>query len=295
MIVKETSGFTDKFTMDTCSSDTQLDRYGAQPITPSVSAISLPDDETLLVAPSTDGKVYRWKVRSKPDTPSANWTLTSLTTLVSTGTEPLRFYGSAALADLDSNGTYEVIVGGNDGRVYVWDGSTTQSIFYGASGAWPCATGQMIESSPAVADIDDDGKPEIVVGSDDRRVYAWHADGSAVNGWPCETGGPVFGSPALAEIDGQPGLEVVAVSLDGKAYAWNASGVLLDWWPKRMNTALYSSPAVADIHRAGGRQSVVFGGYDGRVFVFDLARRSSAPNAGWKQFRNGPARQGVAN
>src|SRR3546814_7940021 len=50
----------------------------------------------------------------------------------------------------------------------------------------------VIHSSPAIGDIDGDGRPEAVVGGgnyynrgDGRKVFAWHVDdGSTVPGWP---------------------------------------------------------------------------------------------------------------
>ncbi|MCG2705885.1 MAG: C25 family cysteine peptidase, partial [Candidatus Omnitrophica bacterium] len=38
---------------------------------------------------------------------------------------------------------------------------------------WPKATGGIVRSSPAIADIDGDGGMEVVVGSNDKKVYAW--------------------------------------------------------------------------------------------------------------------------
>ena len=73
-------------------------------------------------------------------------------------------------------------------------------------------------------------------------------------------------------MDGQSGLEIVVGSLDGRIYAWNASGTALTGWPKRVRTALYGGPALIDVHNAG-RHSVIVGGYDGRLFVYELGHR----------------------
>lgn len=39
-------------------------------------------------------------------------------------------------------------------------------------------------SSPTLVDLDGDGDLEITVGGGDQRAYAWHHDGTPVNGWP---------------------------------------------------------------------------------------------------------------
>jgi WD40 repeat protein len=89
---------------------------------------------------------------------------------------------------------------------------------------WPNTTGDSVNSSPALGDIDGDGDIEVVVGSRDKKVYVWHHDGSAVTGWPNTTGGSVHSSPALGDIDGDGDIEVVVGSEDGKVYAWDCFG-----------------------------------------------------------------------
>lgn len=278
----------DGTTRTTCAVTSYKDRNGAQLITPSVAAVELTTCTYAVVA-SSDSKIYRYAITSASGT-NNNLVVTEITPRLSvTDTNNVQFLGSPALADLDGNGSYEIIASGSNNKVYVWDGCGSGVPF---SSNWPQTTGQAVVSSPAVAAIDPGtSSPVIVVGSNDRKVYAWRANGTPLPGWPVTTNGQVFASPVLAETDGQPGLEVFVTSLDGYLYGWSFDGTSLPGWPKRMNTPIFSSPAVGDLHTCG-RQSVVFGGYDGRVFVFDLARRSIAPNAGWRQFRGGPLRQG---
>jgi hypothetical protein len=47
---------------------------------------------------------------------------------------------------------------------------------------WPRKGASQFWSTPAVGDIDGDGAPEIVVGSNTSKLYAWHANGTPLRG-----------------------------------------------------------------------------------------------------------------
>lgn len=120
---------------------------------------------------------------------------------------------SPAVADLDRDGTLEVVVADLEGKVYVFDGQSGQRErvlraeerysgkplrpFENVRGARPDGTFDErlahlhrmqpgFLASPVLADIDRDprGDLEIVAAAMDRHVYAWHANGEAVRGWP---------------------------------------------------------------------------------------------------------------
>ena len=80
---------------------------------------------------------------------------------------------------------------------------------------WPQTTGDWVESSPALGDLDEDGHLEVIVGSNDMKVYAWHGNGTPVAGWPQTTGDIVRSSPALGDLDGDGDPEVVVGGCSG--------------------------------------------------------------------------------
>jgi len=82
--------------------------------------------------------------------------------------------------------------------------------------------------SPAVADLDGDGTPEIIVPRDELLI-AWHLDNSMA--FRNETGGRIWSSPVVADlVPSRPGLEV-AVASRGKIFAWDAAGAALPGFP----------------------------------------------------------------
>src|SRR5438094_4466507 len=129
---------------------------------------------------------------------------------------------------------------------------------------YPLKIGGDGASSPALADLDGDGKADIVFGTSDGLVYAKHADGSDLAGWPAagdpipyNPGSPAYAtaaiptpirgailaSVAIGDIDGDGYLDVVAADMEGKVYAWDHQGVLKAGFPVHVNYA-YSTHAV---------------------------------------------------
>jgi len=130
---------------------------------------------------------------------------------------------------------------------------------------FPKCVDQVITNSPAIGDIDGDGKPEIVHGtgtfytspSRAQKIYAWHCDGSAVAGWPVSIVGQsgAFNGPALGDLNGDGKLDVVVTADNTESsstfhvYAFKGDGTQL--WvatPKDFFGATLSAgpPIIAD-------------------------------------------------
>ena len=75
-----------------------------------------------------------------------------------------------------------------------------------------------------VGDLDGDGYPEIVFGSDDDHVYAVDNRGSLL--WRYETGGNVRATPTIADVDGDGSLDVAVGSDDRSLYVLDGKGNL---------------------------------------------------------------------
>lgn len=78
-----------------------------------------------------------------------------------------------------------------------------------------------IVASPAWGDVDGDGVAELVAGSDDGSVYAWHANGERVAGWPKMASASVKGAVAFADLDSDPTQELVVGDFAGSLNVWN--------------------------------------------------------------------------
>ena len=220
-------------------------------------------------------------------------------------------WSSPALYDSDGDGRMEIFIGGDSssGGPEDWPGGVFRALDWTGDPArpvrelWKQRIGDVIGSSPAIGDIDGDGRLEAVVGAgvfydhpDGRKVWAWHLDdGSPVPGWPQATGLTVVGSPALGDLSGDDGgrPEVVVPSRDGKVYAWRGDGRLL--WAVQPNQAgegggeIVSSAVIADLNGDGAADVAVGNGWGTFLLEGKTGKRLFDPvGVGWS-YQNAPA------
>ncbi len=182
-------------------------------------------------------------------------------------------WSSPALADVDFDGVLEVVIGADStggvnwpyppgGLLYVFD--EDGSLLPG----FPVHTPEVTWSSPAIADIDADGRYEIVVGTGHYyaatgrlttqgfKVYAYNHDGTAVAGWPAAVAGATFSSPAIGDIDGDGAREIVIGTIPVNGRGQDTITVLAqDGSIERVITGLggptMASPALGDVNSDG--------------------------------------------
>lgn len=200
-------------------------------------------------------------------------------------------HASPVLADVTGDGKLEIIVATNNGNVVVYrhDGSLVWQKDIGPD--FGMAAGkQRIASSPAVADIDADGKMEVVVGvgtvhssvCTQGGVIVLDHLGRTKGGWPFLTqddGIPpsgcrdtVFSTPALGDLDVDGDLEIVFGSFDKRVYALHHNGQLVSGFPPdsnhfdrfgwgnlkgRLADTIWGSPSLADINDDGYLEIVI--------------------------------------
>lgn len=206
-------------------------------------------------------------------------------------------WSSAALYDIDGDDDMEIFIGGDTtpGGYYDHLGGVFRALDWTPGGVvnlWNAEANEVFHSSPAIGDINGDGRPEAIVGtgnnwhtecgnghhqcgpgdgSDHNKVFAFHLhDGSTVPGFPVSAGDTIIASPALGDVDNDGLLEVVVGSADHWVYAWNGDGSQA--WKVRpdflhLGTGrMQAPPIIADLD-GDGDQDVAIGGDDGLALL----------------------------
>lgn len=139
---------------------------------------------------------------------------------------------------------------------------------------WSLDLGSPCYGSGSAADIDGDGKLEIVFGTyyNDAHLYAVNAEDGSILWKVPSRGGPLDASTAIADVDGDGDLEVLAAdSATGDVFCLEGrSGKTV--WTRRLPSGTDSPPALADLDGDGALEIVVgtMWGRDGRGRVCAL-------------------------
>lgn len=223
---------------------------------------------------------------------------------------PSGIVSSPSLADLDrnDNGRLEIVFGGYDATVRVLNDDCTV--------VWEKFVRDTVWSSPAVADLDNDGVAEIIIGIDTHlepgfgttnggRLQVYRANGDLFPGFPIQIDEVIYSSPAIGDIDGDGDLEIVVgtgtcwsnpacvppgYTLNPNAgrilNAWHHTGAAVAGWPIRLPNNAYASPALGNLDADPQPEIVVNTENDATVYAFN-SDTSAVP--GWPTTPRTPA------
>ena len=272
-----------------------------------------------IVVGTSDGWVHAVKVSPSTCTPLWSYNLKPAVDAIAPSPTAIGIRAAPTIADVNRDGWNEVIVpfgsviqDNQNGGVVVLthDGKLLPGWPQLSFAKYNEYTGGLL-NSPAAADLDGDGYPEIIAGSVDNRVYAWRYDGTWVSGWPRLVFDTIWSSPAVGDLDNN-GLPQVVIGVDahkdtilpgsvdgGALYVFDRAGTTRSGFPEYLSEIVQSSPALADLNQDGYLEIVHGGGIcvgvrpicspgvgtDGKkVFIRD---RNGNPLPGWPQSTGG--------
>ncbi|MCB1183046.1 VCBS repeat-containing protein [bacterium] len=139
--------------------------------------------------------------------------------------------GCPALGDMDGDGMLEIVYTPNQtglsSKLIIMDtdyaGGTSGSYLSG----FPVDLPGSSEGSPILADIDGDASPDILhgIGGGDEsapyNLYAYHADGTLIDGFPITLTGPLMPSVTVTDIDNDLDVDIVYGGWDFLTHVWD--------------------------------------------------------------------------
>ncbi|MCU1455752.1 MAG: repeat-containing protein [Acidimicrobiales bacterium] len=231
---------------------------------------------------------------------------------------------SPVLANLYGDGKLEIIVGFmpqtsldyqfSGDTVMVFDGFGTKK--WGKRTCNPDEPGKFCDvfASPVVADIEGNGKPDVIVTSQDQFVHVWRgADGSNVPGFPFKLFDTTWSTPAVADLYGNGQHEIVVASdvadvtcAGNPQLGCKQGGLIRVIGPTGQELHRFnmqgeipvSSPAIGHIWGPGNAPQIVVGA--GLLYNNDSSKKIWAfdanlnPMAGWPRVMPGITHASVA-
>jgi len=174
-----------------------------------------------------------------------------------------------AIGDVDGDTFNEVVVvmkmqhGSWVSDVKVLSGDGTEEVYMTATTTVPYGT------APALADLDDDGIPEIIVQTE-GAVDVWYGDGTPFPGWPATWGSGYWvgnSSPVVGDIDCDFLPEIAITSqvagsgVNGYVRVFEHDGTSHPDFPMAMPIGSGAVPAIADFDLDGTNELIITGSY----------------------------------
>jgi hypothetical protein len=200
---------------------------------------------------------------------------------------PSDLRSAPVFADLDADGTGELLVGCSDGKVYAFnhDGSN-----YLTGGIFATLPGE-VRTQPAPCQLDGDAGLEVVVSCFDGHLYAYNHDGTGLLqpggrfATVDSTGGTghFSASPIVVDVDGDSDYEVFCGHRNGKFYGFHSDGSSVIGMPIPTALDIWSTACAGDLD-GDGDVEVAFASYDGSVNVIDFDGASTPGAYQWPMY-----------
>ncbi|MEZ5967350.1 MAG: VCBS repeat-containing protein [Planctomycetota bacterium] len=135
-----------------------------------------------------------------------------------------------------------------------------------------------------LADLDGDGRLEIIRPSTDGRVYVFRYDGTALPGWPRTVSGWGQISPVVADLDGDGFLEILVatrgITSGGSLHALDRGGNPLPGWPLTFSNNNVEAVVAEDLD-GDGRLEVIATERAYPIGRAHVLRADGTPLPGW--------------
>ncbi|GAA0187217.1 hypothetical protein LIER_34505 [Lithospermum erythrorhizon] len=225
------------------------------------------------------------------ETKQVKWS-TQLDQSTDTGDFRAYIYSSPTVVDLDGDGNMDILVGTSFGLFYVLDHKgklpETFCIIYSSSvlrmlvlGITSVSAGNVREKFPLemaeiqgaviAADINDDGKIELVTTDTHGNVAAWTTQGKEI--WETHLKSLIPQGPVVGDVDGDGHTDIVVPTLSGNIHVLSGKdGSAVRPYPYRTHGRIMNQLLLVDLSKRGEKKkglTIVTTSFDGYLYLID--------------------------
>ncbi|XP_073063024.1 protein DEFECTIVE IN EXINE FORMATION 1-like isoform X2 [Primulina eburnea] len=197
------------------------------------------------------------------DTKQVKWSV-QLDLSTDTGNFRAYIYSSPTVVDLDGDGNLDILVGTSFGLFYVLDHKGKHREKF------PLEMAE-IQGAVVAADINDDGKIELVTADSHGNVAAWTAQGKVI--WETHVKSLVPQGPSIGDVDGDGHTDVVVPTLSGNIYVLSGNdGSIVRPYPYRTHGRVMNQVLLVDLSKRGEKKkglTIVSTSFDGYLYLID--------------------------
>ncbi|XP_020704950.1 protein DEFECTIVE IN EXINE FORMATION 1 isoform X1 [Dendrobium catenatum] len=197
------------------------------------------------------------------DTKQVKWTA-DLDLSTDTGNFRAYIYTTPTVIDLDGDGNLDILVGTSYGLFYILDHHGK------VRNKFPLEMAE-IQAPVVAADINDDGKIEIVTSDVHGNVAAWTAQGDEI--WEVHLKSLIPQGPTIGDVDGDGHTDVVIPTISGNIYVLSGrDGSFVPHFPYRTHGRVMSRVLLVDLTKRGENKkglTLVTTSFDGYLYLID--------------------------
>lgn len=173
-------------------------------------------------------------------------------------------YSSPTTVDLDNDGNLDILIGTSFGLFYVLDhhGKVRDN--------FPLEMAE-IQGAVVAADINDDGKIELVTADVHGNVAAWNAQGKEI--WETHVKSLIPQGPVVGDVDGDGHTDIVVPTISGNIYVLSGrDGKHVRPYPYRTHGRVMNQVLLVDLSKRGEKKkglTIVTTSFDGYLYLID--------------------------
>jgi len=161
--------------------------------------------------------------------------------------------GGISVCDLNNDGQLDLLFGGYDDRIHVWDPMVGELL-----PGWPVDLGYNSLSEPVIADLDGDGQVEVLAARKTGKIFGYESDGTLMGNFPIPVDGSIESSPVIEDLDGDGDLELIIGTTAGlEVIDIKFDAELMDSWSMYRGTMHRAGVYDASVMTVSGQESIV--------------------------------------